>query len=37
MQVLKDPDIMGAFDAIVVWAGCDAREWFVRQVIRGEG
>ena len=31
MAVLKDPDVMGKLDAIVVWAGVDARPWFLRQ------
>ena len=31
LHTLKDPDVMGALDAIVVWAGLDARDWFVRQ------
>ena len=31
LAVLKDPDIMGQFDGIVVWAGVDARPWFERQ------
>ncbi len=31
MAVLKDPDVMGQLDALVVWAGVDARPWFLRQ------
>ena len=31
MAILKDGELMGAYDVLAVWAGCDAMEWFERQ------